>query len=271
MKVLSFLICLILFTYVFSLDEDAIKSMQDMEKCNAPNNNAYVTPVTTKICTSITPTLEAGGDYKGQCCKVTANTDPLYTFKASYHENWKQKVCEMFGLSENTSEEELRQKLSYSVIKDQCSVLKEKSLLADLYSTALSTVDGKASFDCGSGEKTFSASDFFPTNESEQRTKDILDCNYEYTEKNCGKRGTKLGSSDIQCCWCDTTYLNPVLPNAQVCMGYANDNLKSTLNNMMTTYKSTGLNVEYKCSCTNKNGGTVKASFNTVSGEVTVE
>jgi hypothetical protein len=271
MKLLSLLLCLILFTYVFSLEEDAIKNMQDMQKCNAPNNNAYVTPITTKICTSITPTLEAGGDYKGECCKVTANTDPLFSFKASYHENWKQKVCETLGVSENTSEEELRKKLSYSVIKDQCTVLKEKSLLADLYSTALLTVDGKVSYDCGSGEKSFSASDFFPTNENEQMTKDILDCNVEYTEKNCGKRGTKLGSSNTQCCWCETTYLNPVLPSAQTCMGYTNDKFKNSLNTMMTSFKSAGLNVEYKCSCTNKNGGSVRGSFSTVSGEVTVE
>jgi len=271
MKVLSILLCLILFIDVFSLDEDAIKNMQDMQKCKAPNDNAYVTPVTTKACTSITPTLEAGGDYKGQCCKITANTDPLFTFKIGYNENWKKKVCEMFGLSESTSEDELRNKLSYTVIKDQCDVLKDNNLVVDLYSRALSTVDGKVSYDCGSGEKSFSASDFFPTNEKEQRAKDIVDCNVEFTEKNCGKRGTKLNTSSIQCCWCQTIYLNPVLPNAQVCMGFANDDFKSTLNNMMTTYKSSGLNIEYKCSCTNKNGGTVKGSFNSVSGEVVIE
>jgi hypothetical protein len=258
MKVLSLVLCLILFIYVFSLEEDAIKNMQDMQKCDAPNNNAYVTPVTTKICTSITPTLEAGGDYKGECCKVTAYNDPLFSFKVSFHENWKQKVCETLGVSENTSEEELRQKLSYTIIKDKCSVLKKKSLLADLYSTALLTVDKKVSYDCGTGEKTFSANDFFPINEEEQMVKDILDCNVEYTEKNCGKRGTKLDSSNTQCCWCETIYLNQIIPNVQTCMGYSNDKFKNSLDTMMTTFKSTGLNVEYKCSCTNKNGGSVK-------------
>lgn len=89
--------------------------------------------------------------------------------------------------------------------------------------------------------------------------------------KNCGKRGTKLGSSNTQCCWCETTYLNPVLPSAQTCMGYTNDKFKNSLNTMMTSFKSAGLNVEYKCSCTNKNGGSVRGSFSTVSGEVTVE
>lgn len=271
MKLINILLCLFLFIDVFSLDEDAIKNMEDMQKCNAPNSNAYVTPITTQTCTSITPTLEAGGDYKGECCKVTANTDPLFSFKVSYNENWKQKVCEMLGVSENTSEEDLRSKLSYSVIKDQCDVLKESSLVVDLYSKSLLTVDGKVSYDCGNGVNSFSSSDFFPTNEKEQRAKDIADCNVEYTEKNCGKRGTKLNSDAIQCCWCETTYLNPILPTAKVCLGLSNEDFKSTLNNMMTSYKSAGLNIDYKCSCTNKNGGSVKGSFNTVSGEVIVE
>jgi len=270
MKILIFILCLIMFIDVFSLDEDTIKNMQDIQKCNAPNN-ANVYPITTQSCTSITPTLEAGGEYKAECCKVTADRDILFSFKSGYHENWKQKACESLGVSENTSEEELRKMLSSTAIKDQCALLKKNSLAIDLYSISILTVDGKVSYDCGNGEKSFSSSDFFPTNENEQIAKDILDCNIEYTEKNCGKRGSKLNSDATQCCWCETTYLNPILPSAQVCMGYKNDIFKSTLNNMMTTYKSTGLNVEYKCSCTNKNGGSVKGNFNTVSGEVTVE
>ena len=40
---------------------------------------------------------------------------------------------------------------------------------------------------------------------------------------------------------------------------------------MMATYKFSGLNLEYKCSCINKNEGSVKGSFNTISGEVNIE
>ena len=276
MKLFYILFCLINFNNIFSLDNEQINNSQDYEKCNqAGNNNPF--QITTNTCTSVTSSLEESGDDKGQCCKLTGDWDILLTYKSVYHENWKKMVCQMYGVSENISEEELRKLIAPNNPNTKCELLTYKSKLMSLYTSALSTIDGKISYDCGDGESTLYAKDVYPRDEKEEIAKDIADCNFQYTEKNCYKEGSKLTSSLTQCCWCETIFLSQELSNSnsQVCMGFRSDifeqSLNTMLNAMLNSYKNYNINLEYKCTCSNKNGNTMKGSFDTISGNVSVQ
>ena len=270
MKASLFLLEFLLFSFVFS-DNDEIKYNQDSFKCAAPNANPYA--ITTQTCTSITPSLEAEGIYKGKCCKLVKNPDLLRNFKMLYKENWKKMVCQMYGINENYSDEQINSIIGSNYKDTKCQIITNLSKLTTLYSESLLSIDGKVEYDCGEGEKTFYTNNFVPENEDEQLGKDIVDCNIEFAEKNCYKAGEKLSTSLAQCCWCETKYLTPeyAAANGEVCMGFRNDNFLQTLNNMLNTYTSSNMKIEYKCNCYDKNGYNSKGSFNSATGDLNVE
>lgn len=270
MKTIQILFCFILFSFVFS-DDDAAKSIQDTLKCNVPNSNPST--ITTQSCTSITPTLEAGGIYKGKCCKIIQTPNYLNNYKMLFKENWRQMVCQMFGLSEDLSDEEINAKIGLNQKDIQCKVITDYSQLTTLYSFSLLTIDKKVIYDCGDGETTFYSNNFVPENEEQELGKDIIDCNVENFEKDCYKRAGKLSSSLSQCCWCETNYLNQEMAaaNSEHCFGYRNDEFAETLNNLQNSYSSYNLKMEYICNCYDKDGNNVRGRFNTVTGDLNVE
>ena len=223
----------------------------------------------------INPPLNSQGKYKGDCCRITANWDNLINFKAGYHEDWKNKVCQLYGVDPSISDDELREIVNSNQIKDKCQILLDSNKKTTLYSSALLTVDKKIQYNCGSGEETFYAKDFIPKDETEALAKDIMDCNNgseNYIEKNCNKQGNKLSTKDALCCWCETTYLSELYSaaNSQACTGRNINKFKETLTALKNAYASSNLQLKYECRCTNREGEVIKGSFDSSSDEVIV-
>ena len=270
MKKLSSLFCFLLIFHVFSIEvtDDQTKYMRDSQRCNMATT--FVSKVTLNVCTSLTPSFEAGGDYKSECCRVTANWDILHSYKVQYHENWKKMVCQLFGVDESISEEELRNVVYSNKVNNQCEILRIKNKLIDLYQHSLLTIDGKIQYNCGDGENTFYSENFHPVSDVEILAKDIIDCNAQYLEKSCYKQGNKNSSGLSQCCWCETKYLTQQfsIPDSQVCTGFNTDLFKESITNIKNAYDNSNLKLEYSCKCENKNGVKLSASFNTVNGDL---
>ena len=270
MKKLSSLFCFLLIFHVFSIEvtDDQAKYMRDTQKCKMANN--YGTEVTLNQCTSITPSFEAGGDYKSECCRVTANWDIFHSYKLQYHENWKKMACQLFRVDESISDEELGKIVYSDKIINHCESIRNKDKLIDLYQYSLLTTDGKIQYNCGDGENTFYSEDFHPVSDVEILAKDIIDCNVQYLEKSCYKQGNKNSSGLSQCCWCETKYLTQQfsIPNSQVCIGFNTELFKQSINNMKNSYVYSFPKFEYNCKCENKNGEKLSASFNTFTGDL---
>jgi hypothetical protein len=275
MKRISIVLYALLVLQVFSdVNEDAIFT-QDTLKCNQPNYNPL--QISTEACTSINPLLESTGSYKGKCCRVTANMDPLVPMKIAYHENWKKTTCQLYGVDESISDDELRKLVYGNKPKDQCQLLLDYGLTrtTSLYASALLTEDKKVQYNCGDGEQTFYLSDFVPKNELEALSKDIYDCNNSnenYLKKNCYKQGNKLMSDIGQCCWCETNLLGQGLSasSTKACTGFNSNTFRETLNSMRNSHMNSGLKMNFNCRCTNKRGETITASFDTISSDVVI-
>ena len=275
MKRISIVLYALLVLQVFSDDNEQAIYTQDTYKCNQPNYNPL--QISTDTCTSINPLLESTGNYKGQCCRVTANWDPLIPMKTAYHENWKKTACQLYGVDESISDDELKKLVYANKPKNQCQHLLDYGLTRTtfLYSTALLTEDKKVQYNCGDGEHTFYLSDFVPKNELEALSKDILDCgnsNENYIEKNCNKQGNKLMSDIGLCCWSETTYLGEQMNtlSTKSCTGYNSETFRETLNGIRNNFMNSGLKMSFKYRCTNKRGETINASFDTISSDVVI-
>lgn len=258
----------LLILQTISLDENTIYS-QDVAKCNQPN---YSGQVTTKNCISITPSLASTGSFEGQCCRVTYTNDALLSYKKVFGENWKETLCQMYGLDTDLSESEIINILSLGYEQNICTHFTYTGMNIALYSLSLSAVDGDVSYNCGDGEQKFNSKTFVPSNENEKISKDMADCGYEFTEKNCYKRANKLITDDIQCCWCETTNLSDAAYgySNQLCNGYSTNGLDNILQTTVELQKNAGIKTKMICSCLDKNGITTNVSTNTVTGEVIV-
>lgn len=272
MKRINIVLYAILFLEVFTIEDQAAYN-QDLLKCDQPNYNPY--QITAQKCAEITPYLSGTGMDKGQCCKITANWDPLLSFKTAYRENWKAMACQLYGIDPSISDDQLRQVVFANQPNEKCQIIRDNNKKIDLYSSALLTMDKKIVYNCGYGDETFYADYFVPYNDLEALAKDFADCNNmneNYIEKNCYKQGNKLLSDKTQCCWCETTYFTQILSgqNSKVCMGSNINMFAESLNNMKNAYIATGLQMKYSCRCTNKYGQVINGGFDTTTGQVFV-
>ena len=177
-------------------------------------------------------------------------------------------------LDENITEEELRNK--YLLPKDMnlCGIMVKSVSNLELYQLSSLSVDGSAKFDCGEGEKTFNSKEYYPTDKDEIFDKDMIDCELEFSEKNCNKRGMRLSSDNAQCCWCEKITLSPpeiLIGSKKRCQGYRISDFKEFLTKDLNSKKEENKKIEYKCECYNNNGKIIKGSYNSVTGEVLVE
>ena len=180
--------------------------MEDNTKCINAMLDFF--QLTYSKCNEVTPLLESKGFYKGECCKIKSISDPLYSLKKTYKENWKKTAISFYHADENMSEEELREVVMSKqpeLPNEMCGIILDNPREAYLYEIALSTVNKTLKYDCGSGEKTFNARNFNPKNEKDVLEKDLVDCSNaeNYSEKKCFKQGNKLLSDNAQCCWCE--------------------------------------------------------------------
>ena len=272
MKRINIVLYAILFLEVFTNEDQAVYN-QDFLECNKPNYKP--SQITIQKCTEITPYLSGTGMYKAQCCKITANWDPLIPFKTAYQENWKTMACQLYGIDPSFSDDQLRKAVFANQPNERCEIIRDYNKRTALYSSALLTMDKKIVYNCGNGDETFYADYFVPNSDLEALDKDIADCNNmneNYIEKNCYKQGNKLLSDRTQCCWCETTYFNQNLSgkNSKVCMGSNIDMFEESLINMKNAYIPSGLQMKYVCRCTNKYGQVINGGFDTSTGQVIV-
>ena len=156
---------------------------------NAIMPRDHQSQLTASKCNEANPLLESKDFYKGQCCFVKTNLDPLYSLKQNYRENWKEAAISIYEVDENISDEDLLEvALSEETegLNDQCRIILDNSKEVSLYEMALLAVNKTIKYDCGNGEKTFSARNFNPKNEKEEIDKDLADCgnsNENYIEK----------------------------------------------------------------------------------------
>ena len=139
------------------------------------------------------------------------------------------------------------------------------------YQMSLLDVNGEVKYDCGTGEKSFTAKNYHPTDKDELLDKDYIDCMSEYTEKNCNKRSTKLSSDDSQCCWCEKLGLGEEEENLKECNSFRISRMKELLQKSLNQGKNHGGKFEYKCDCYNRKGNNIKASYNTITGDIKIE
>ena len=254
-------------------DLDQVLIEEERPKCMEPFDPSSEKP---DKCFAITPSLELTGKNKGKCCKVSLSYDPFIYYENIYRENWKQKIINEFELDEDITEEEIRSKYLPSKKETGCMIFIDHVKDLMLYEMSLMDVNGQIEYDCGNGEEIFKGKDYHPTNEDEIFDKDFIDCSREYTEKNCNKRGMKFSFDDAQCCWCKHIYFSQNKPiddqeSIQYCKPFKISNMKEVFQNELKRNKEMNERLEFKCDCYNKNGKNVKASYNTVTGDIIIQ
>ena len=134
-------------------------------------------------------------------------------------------------------------------------------------------INGEVKYDCGTGEVIFSAKDYKPTDEDELIDKDYIDCYTEFTEKSCNKRSLKLSSDDSQCCWCEKVSLKGEEneENRKECTSFRISKMKELLQKQLKYVQDQDEKFEYKCDCYNRKGNNIKASYNTVTGDILIQ
>ena len=80
----------------------------------------------------------------------------------------------------------------------------------------------------------------------------------------------KLYSNDLQCCWCDRQYLNQDdnFDSNKKCRRFK---ISEKLQTELENNQKHDNRIEFKYNCYNKDGKIVKASYNTVIGDVLIE
>ena len=221
----------------------------------------------SQVCTDINPTLE-GLEYGSQCCKISIRNDPIAKLENEYGKNWKQVLMSLLNIKDEKSLDEMI-KSKYPIEEyNYCFLLPEKRN-SFLYSTSFLFGDFIIGYDCGDGEQIFNNKNYIPIEEDEKEYKDIFDCDHEHGETNCYERASKLYSQNSQCCWCHRIYNDSNLRAMSSCHGFTINKMEDELKNYMTEiYRE---KYTLKCSCLNKEGNSVKATLNSVTGQITIE
>jgi len=260
-----FLLYSLLYIQISSQDNAMI---HDMTKCG--EKNMYGASVTTDICTSTSSVFESSDS---ECCKLESVSDGIQSLKAQYGENWKSVICQMIGISENTSEEEIRNTYYPPETRTNCQYFMKSSKIPSLFGLSYTTLNNQVVYNCGNGDEIFDAKKYYPTNSVEILAKDSFTCNTQYSQKDCFKSGNKLMNEEWQCCWCQTTYLNQAMSssNSVKCMNYMKSTFEYNLKVLLETYKGNGQNMKYSCSCSDPKGINMEGKFDTSTGEISVK
>ena len=274
--IILFILQFLLFIQVnSSVGEDIDSDLfnKELSKCLIPffGNSTIDVDKCTAISSSL-ESLELGEMYKGKCCKISISVD-TYFYKRAYGENWEEMIKKEFGIEEDITEEEIRSKYLPPKNQETCFLLLDSLKGTSLYQMSLMDSNGKAKYDCGNGEEIFTAKDYHPTDEDELIDKESIDCYNEFTEKSCIKRSTKLSSDDNQCCWCEKVYLQgeSIEENIKECQFYRISRMKELLQKQLKNDKGQDKNFEYKCDCYNRKGNKIKASYNTITGDILIQ
>lgn len=241
----------------------------DASKCLSQNRTKKET---TAECIAKSSLIQPKGEYDPRCCKITFISDPVAFLKEKYKENWKKIISQQNGYDLNISEEELRKKLGLNAQENsQCQFTNNIVLKPQLYMASLFSLDGVIKYDCGEGEKKFNKKDYHPTNKDEIIDKEMIDFSLEKTEKNCLKKGQKFSDDDYQMCWCEKIPLSATDSRDKGCIPFKISTFEDRLKKEMNISKKGNMKIEYKCTCLNNKGKTMKGRYNSLTGEVKVE
>ena len=275
MKTFIFILQLILLVQIYSsLLEKFDQKLIEAEGAKCEQIKFKDDNINVDECVKISSSLQLTGINEGQCCKISVSMDTLLQYKLRFGEDWKKRAIEYFKLDENITEEELRNKYFLPEDNNFCGLMIKIVGNLQLYQLSSLSVDGSAKFDCGEGEKIFKSKEYYPTDKDEIFDKDMIDCQLEFSEKNCNKRGIRLSSDNAQCCWCEKIALSQdefLSDNYKECTGCRISDFKEILTKALNSAKERNSKFEYKCECYNNIGKTIKGSYNTVTGEVLVE
>jgi len=72
-------------------------------------------------------------------------------------------------------------------------------------------------------------------------------------------------------CWCENVQLSFGTFNLKTCIPYKTSTFQERLKKQMEIIKKSNGREEFKCTCSNKKGKTIKGRYNSVTGEVKVE
>ena len=274
---IKILIILQLFLFIqvnSTIAEEIDTELMDKEyvKCAAPFEGKI--KIEADKCAAISPSLELSGIHKGKCCKLAMSYDNLLQYQKMYNENWKKMAIKQLGLDEDVTEEEIKSKYLIPQDIEFCFLIVDSIKDLMLYQLSTEADNKEVKYDCGTGEKTFAAKNYHPTDEDALLDKDSIDCSLEYTEKNCNKKSMKLSSDDSQCCWCEKIMLqseNIEEEKMKECNSIRISKMKELLQRQLVNDQKKGKKIEYKCDCYNRKGNNSKFSYNTVNGEIKIE
>jgi len=273
MHKLKFLILFIFFIQVIPKILDLYEKILDgsfTNKCENENGK-FLDIKTADQCLARNSFLK--DDNSSKCCSFNLKRDPLINFKQMYGENWKKIISQTKGYDLNISEEELRKKLSEQIeIQDICRYMPKWANTTMLYVFSLLSIDGIVNYDCGEGKKIFNNKEYHPTSKEDILEKELTDyLILSYTEKDCLKRGTKLSDDNYQMCWCENYQLYYGILKEKDCIPYKTSTFQERLKKQMEIMKKSDRREEFKCTCSNNKGKTIKGRYNSFTGEVKVE
>ena len=242
----------------------------DFEKCLNKNkeNIQNISSMSTKTCTSLNSSFK---NKKDKCCKITVNYDTLQQLKQNFPEDWKKKAAQLYRFDEKLSEKEIREK--YVPVKKQnlCSLMTgdEDYNSNYLYGSSIFSYDGKVTYDCGSGEKSFDGKKYSPKKQQYKLFKDMLDCQFQTTESNCHKSASKFITKDMLACWnkvnkYDKNYGHP---DKEQCRGYQVKDYKNEFKRIFKDYLRRSEKIEETWNCVDKSGKKRRIYMNTYTGK----
>ena len=172
---------------------------EDLDKCFKYSDKIQnMSPTNTNPCSSINSSLELK---QNKCCRCTANYDPLKEMKSYFPENadWKKELSKLYGFDENLTEEEIREKYFKIIKKNFCLLMTEDEDFNNynLYANVINIFDGKVTYDCGDGEKSFDPKKYSPQKQQYKVLKDKFDCKFQNSESSCHKTASKFTADDM--------------------------------------------------------------------------
>ena len=273
-KIILYLALLLKIISSANVNQKAPFNSDDFEKCLKINkeNIQNMSSMTTKTCSSLNSSFK---NKKDKCCRITLNYDTLQQLKQNFGEDWKKKVAQMYNFDEKLSEKEIREK--YVPVKKQnlCSLMTgdEDYNSNYLYGSTIFSYDGKVTYDCGNGEKSFDGKKYNPKKQQYKLFKDMFNCQFQTTESNCHKSASKFISNDMLACWNKVNKYdkNYGFPAREECRGYQASLYKTEFKKKFKDYVRRSEKIEETWYCVDQKGKKIQIYMNTFTGKFNIK
>lgn len=267
----QFLYLALLFNIIYAANNQNVPfDSGDFEKCLYINKNNIqnLSTMSTKTCTSLNSSFR---NKKDKCCRLTINYDTLQQLKQNFPEDWKKKAAQLYRFDENLSEKEIREKYVKVQKQNICSLLTgdEDFNKNYLYGSSIFSYDGKVTYDCGSGEKSFDGKIYSPKKKQYKLFKDMFDCQFQTTEANCFNAASKFVTNEMLACWNKVNKYDKEYghPEKEECRGYQVKDYKKELQKTYKNLINRREKIEETWTCVDKSGKKRKIYMNTYTGQ----